>query len=179
MILPFSQQINGKETLFPERILKGLLEYYERRESPMTLEIVECIYDYGAFDGYLTCDDCLATVDQQFAKVHSMREDKKNRWKAGILIDFFINVRQKNMYRFAPKIHVVSTQEIEIRYTKKKEPRIFIDGKMFYTSNFSRSHDIKMLHFAHADGFDSVEEFFDYFNTDFTGKIIHWTDKRY
>ncbi len=29
------------------------------------------------------------------------------------------------------------------------------------------------------DGFNSVDDFFQYFNTDFTGKLIHWTDLKY
>lgn len=28
-------------------------------------------------------------------------------------------------------------------------------------------------------GFDSVKDFFRYFNKDFKGKIIHWTDLKY
>ena len=32
---------------------------------------------------------------------------------------------------------------------------------------------------AKNDGFESVEDFFAYFNKDFKGKIIHWTDLQY
>ncbi len=33
--------------------------------------------------------------------------------------------------------------------------------------------------YCRKQGFDSVEDFFRWFDTDFKGKIIHWTDLRY
>ena len=32
---------------------------------------------------------------------------------------------------------------------------------------------------AKNDGFDSVQDFFNWFNEDFNGRIIHWTDFKY
>jgi hypothetical protein len=32
---------------------------------------------------------------------------------------------------------------------------------------------------ARHDGFDSVNDFLDWFSEDFTGKLIHWTDLKY
>lgn len=47
----------------------------------------------------------------------------------------------------------------------------FIDG-FCQTLNESRV-------IAGNDGFNSIDDFFAYFNKDFSGKIIHWTDLRY
>ena len=37
--------------------------------------------------------------------------------------------------------------------------------------------EIELL--AKHDGFNSMEDFFKWFDKDFKGKIIHWTDFRY
>lgn len=168
MILGFKIKINKKPTRFVEKIIFGLYKNgiislckaSELLDTPMSvIQIFE---------------------DQ---KIHTIREDNSNRWKPGVIIDFFINARQKNMFRFAPRIPVVSTQDIEItlmhwarigiRY-ENIEGKVFtikIDGDYLNASMFDS--------FAQNDGFDTVEEFFKYFNKDFKGKIIHWTDKRY
>ena len=36
-----------------------------------------------------------------------------------------------------------------------------------------------MWQLAINDGFESLKHFFEYFNEDFEGKIIHWTDLKY
>jgi len=34
-------------------------------------------------------------------------------------------------------------------------------------------------HLAKNDGFEGIEDFFKWFNEDFKGKIIHWTNYKY
>ena len=36
-----------------------------------------------------------------------------------------------------------------------------------------------MLNLVQNDGFASISDFFKFFNKDYTGKIIHWTDLKY
>lgn len=174
MILPFSTQLNGKPTYFVEKIWQGLLKEhfnllgYNRFRTLACIEKVIDKWDYK--------------IDLK-PKIHTIREDKKNRWKVGTNIDFFINCRQKNMFRFAPVLPVVSIQEIEIDYvpTGKKwelKPIVFIDKIFFYHDLITRDNS-KMLQLAQNDGFDTIEDFFAYFNEDFKGKIIHWTDFKY
>jgi hypothetical protein len=122
--------------------------------------------------------------DKLPAKLHTIREDEKDRWKAGNKIDFFINCRQKDMFRFAPVLPVVSTQKVEIKWFElfdKKMVRVFIDNKSFACVKFDGTMIVtgEMLLFAQNDGFDTIEDFLTYFNADFKGKIIHWTDLRY
>jgi hypothetical protein len=43
-------------------------------------------------------------------------------------------------------------------------------------------NSIKIVHaevIARKDGFDTLEDFLDWFSEDFTGKLIHWTDLKY
>ncbi len=168
MILPFSTQLNGKPTRFVEKIVFGLYKNglisvgkaSELLETPMSI---------------------IEVFENQ--KIHTIREDKNNRWKVGTMIDFFINVRQKNMYKFAPVLPVVSTQPIDIKNTTYTNGSFFrkvsVEGFMLYHEYDKRIIDNGLLEFAQNDGFDTIEDFFEYFNKDFTGKIIHWTDKRY
>lgn len=159
MILPFSTQINSKPTYFVEKIHSGLLQN----------DLLQG-FDLGSDHNFDL--DKLCSCEP---KLHTIREDKTNRWKAGNKIDFFINCRQPNMFRFAPVLPVVSVQKIEILYDKafgkSIQPDVIIDGV--------RLHPMKLDELAQNDGFDTVEDFFAYFNEDFTGKLIHWTDKRY
>lgn len=168
MILPFSTQINGRPTYFVERIHKC----FSLKEINMIAGLDPSVHypkDYN-----------FIAKDKLPAKLHTIRTDEKDRWKPGILIDYFINCRQKNMFRFAPRIPVVSVQNIEIFQSGKSSwtvndcesiPLVLIDGKDIHLTQ------IKEL--AQNDGFDSVEAFFEYFNEDYVGKIIHWTDKKY
>ncbi|MBP4139643.1 hypothetical protein [Flavobacterium geliluteum] len=175
MILGFSTQLNGKPTHFVEKITIGLY-----RHGLITLDKASELLNMP-----------MSAIDKSEVKVkiHTIREDKNDRWKAGMNIDFFINVRKKNMFRFAPVLPVVSTQEVfmtkrgnEIEITVSKV------GSYVGDDDFYLYHNAK-VELALNDGFDSLEEFNTYFaerinenytqtgNSWFTGKIIHWTDK--
>ncbi|MBP4139971.1 hypothetical protein [Flavobacterium geliluteum] len=170
MILGFSTKIKDKPTYFVEKIDRGLIQ-----EGLPLLSIDKDKSSY-AYD--------IGKLEECFPKIHTIREDKNDRWKKGNKIDFFINVRQKNMFRFAPVLPVVSTQKVMIVWYDlfgKLMVRVFIDGKSFATVKFADKLIItgNILELAQNDGFDTVAEFFEYFNEDFKGKIIHWTDKQY
>ena len=185
MILPFSTQINKKPSYFPEKIITGL-----EQNDLITFDETEHLFKTKVFVNHPKGElkgECVhmikfdTTINHK-PKIHTIREDKKNRWKVGTKIDFFINARQKNMFRFAPVLPVVSTQKIEIQYElsfyRKKTKIIYIDDKLFY-HEIEHNNEFKMLDFAQNDGFDTMEDFFDYFNKDYKGKIIHWTNFKY
>ena len=176
MILGFSTQLNGKPTHFVEKIWKGLKENLSKElhalhEAQMTQEELTKPYEV---DG-----EVYPLIK---AKLHTIREDRKDRWEKGNKIDFFMNVRKKNMFRFAPVLPVVSTQEVLITYeydfySEVTRPTLWIDGILFYDT--VKRCDFGMLKLSRNDGFDTIEDFFKYFSADFKGKIIHWTDKIY
>lgn len=106
-------------------------------------------------------------------KIHTIRADKSNRWKAGQLIHFCTGLRTK-AYRCFKKDTCKSTQDIEIKWSsgialRYVNPIIKIDGKLFI------EHDV----LANNDGFATRNHFYAWFKKDFTGKIIHFTDFRY
>ena len=176
MILSFKTTINGKPTYFPQKILQGL--YRLGIASGDTFKYAQ------EFPG-----EKLLFDSERNMKIHSIRTDEKNRWKAGIMIDFFINARQKDMFRFAPRIPVVSTQKIRIKYTTSSSNTPLIYIEIFGNSDFkcfdTYNPELKISSFKNIekialnDGFENLEDFFSYFNEDFEGKILHWTDLRY
>lgn len=88
------------------------------------------------------------------------------------------------MFRFAPRIPVVSTQILKIKWFNiygKIVARVWIDGNSFAYVEYKTDMIVtgNMLQLALNDGFDTIEDFFAYFNKDFTGKLIHWTDLKY
>lgn len=168
MILPFSTKLNGKPTYFVEKIHKG----FRLMELIMKAAIDPSIH-YPPNYNYVA-------KDKLSHKIHTIREDKNDRWKPGTKIDFFINSRQKDMFRFAPVLPVVSVQKVEIFY-KGLFVAVAIDKVLFYTdADFKLGKGVEgMLKLAHNDGFDTVEDFFAYFDKDFTGKLIHWTNLKY
>ncbi len=113
-------------------------------------------------------------------KLHTLRDDPNDRWHTGMMIDFFINVRTKKMFRFAPKIPVISTQEVFMTYYHSDIIQISIDGRELFSYT-------ERLEFAVNDGFDTWEDFFNYFypkikeakNGCYTPKLIHWTVLKY
>lgn len=191
MTLGFSQEINGKPTYFPEKIWASLL----------TEQIVsaECIMEYArkSFPYLLeeTFSDDLCYIDtlmpylsQVNPKHHTIRADDDDRWppKTG-LIHPVINNRTPRRFQFAPTLECKSVQKITIKWFEAKHPIetrehvynpreglfavIHIDGR-----NYPLHTDQRLFV---NDGFEDQADFFAWFNSDFTGKIIHWSDLKY
>ena len=157
MNLAFKTTINGKPTNFVEKIWEGFLQRgisFKAKEMQIGMKALPEEYKIKTFN----------------PKLHTIRKDENSRWKAGIMIDFFINPRQKNMFRFAPRVPVVSTQLIVIIYNEDQR-NVFVDG--------IKLCDKKIEDLAVNDGFENQIKFFEYFFEDFTGQIIHWTDLQY
>lgn len=172
MILPFSTKLSGKPTYFVEKIHKG----FRLKELIMKAAIDPSIH-YPPNYNYVA-------KDKLSHKIHTIREDKNDRWKPGTKIDFFVNCRQVNMFRFAPVLPVVSVQKVQIMWFNTfgtNVARVFIDDESFACVKFEKEMIVtgKMLQLAENDGFDTIEDFFAYFDKDFTGKLIHWTHLKY
>lgn len=160
----------GKPTYFIEKIWASVIH---------TIREINISH----YEEYLNAHKSLFGTDFGYNKVkinpkhHTIRRDELNRWIQGKKIHYYINNRTPQRFRFAPVLKCISTQRIEITYDEEIcereccEPAVFIDGD---------SIDFQTLEaLAINDGFDSIEDFFAYFNTDFKGKIIHWTDLKY
>lgn len=164
MILSFKTKINGKPTYFVEKIHSGLLQ--------------NDLLDMVGFDDNDFSDFDIHKLAECEPKIHTIRKDEKNRWKPGMMIDFFINARQKDMFRFAPKIKVKSIETIEIIYSEYDGHKGYDKGVWVLVDDICIA-DFWVNELAKNDGFDSTEDFFNYFKEDFKGIIIHWTDFLY
>lgn len=161
MNLGFTQVINGKPNHFINKIWLGisinkLTTISEYQNSRMAH------YDKFGKDW--------ANSNSDKPKIHTIRIDEKNNWKSGKNIHFIINNRTKNRFQFAPVLKCKSVQEIIISHTDSLK-YVHINGNCLTES------EVEIL--AINDGFDSLVDFFQYFNKDFKGKIIHWTDVKY
>lgn len=114
-------------------------------------------------------------------KIHTIREDKNNRWKRGIKIQMATGVRTKNYEQFCGTFSCEGIQTIEFKWKHINKGmgnedwtvRLFINGIDFT----NRAEEIAL-----NDGFDNVADFFKWkawYRKNFIGKIIHWTDKWY
>lgn len=104
-------------------------------------------------------------------KIHTIRKDIPNRWKVGNKIHFATGVRTKNYKQFFVG-ECKSIQKIFIRYLND-EILIYIDDRKLPLLP-SQAEQL-----AVRDGFESLNDFSKWFDREFTGKIIHWTDFKY
>lgn len=110
----------------------------------------------------------------QGSKKHTIREDKNDRWKPGMKIHFATGVRTRLYHQFYEG-SCKSTQRINIIYDNippmGNVVNVLIDERQISWK------ELETL--AVNDGFEDVSDFLNWFNEDFEGKIIHWTDLRY
>jgi hypothetical protein len=132
----------------------------------------------GFYDSYKYKFEKAYDQDEtQTPKLHTIRRDVFNKWKHSTEIKFFINVNLEDQFQFAPIIPLVSTQNIRISYNAEDcekmcvEPAIYIDEKPIDLDTLSA--------LAVNDGFENVVDFLTYFNTNYEGLIIHWTNLKY
>lgn len=177
MTLGFSTEINGKPNYFVEKIYVGLYDeglVSISKIAELAREPLNVVPDSWKY-----IDTLRKAWGDYKGKLHTIRRDEHERWKAGNMIHPVINNRTPKRFQFCPEIPCVSTQKIEIFY-EEKTPNVYIEKQPFYYHTKRNTFgEEKMLELAINDGFDSMEDFFNYFNTPFTGKILHWTDKRY
>ncbi|NCB82969.1 MAG: hypothetical protein EOM44_00495 [Bacteroidia bacterium] len=116
-------------------------------------------------------------------KIHTIHQDTTGRWKAGMKIQFATGARTEAYNQFH-EAECTGVQDIEIRYTDMRGAvEIYIDGKHLGTwHRFMPPRSVNVadvLRLAVNDGFEGVTEFLNWFQRDFKGKVIHWTDVRY
>lgn len=105
-------------------------------------------------------------------KIHTIREDKHHRWKVCMQMHMATGVRTKKYKQFA-KGTCTGTRRINI-YPSEKKVSIIINST---EEKFFSKKGIETL--AKNDGFASVEDFWEWFNKPFQGKLLYWTDIQY
>lgn len=176
---------NGEPTHFVEKIWMGLANKHK-------------LPDYVPIDS--------SAFLESFPKIHTIRKDEKGRWEKGNKIHFIINNRTSNRLQFAPVLEVMEVQKIGIywgepqRIPNEDGTTLFwqtpVDvvieenntiGTVLFDSKTGEliEDNAAIQELAINDGFSGdgwggpVKEFFKWFNEDFEGVLIHWTDKMY
>ncbi len=187
MNLPFSTvfpegkgKLAGKRTNFPEKIIRSL-----------NLPEYKLMTQFDILNEVLEENEILPITEFQnlTPKPHTIRRDSKNLWKQGNKIHFWINYRTSNQFQFAPIVEVKSVQKVSMRYYYNENDTVFrlnIDdrniGCVVWNKGYEDNPIItgnKMIDLSINDGFDNILDFLQWFNEDFDGKIIHWTDIKY
>ena len=113
-------------------------------------------------------------------KIHTFREDSHNRWKAGMKVSMvYRGAGYKIIDHFnkdIPELDTIkSIQKIEIKYGKDlgvfKAVIVAVDGRIL--------DEYERVKLAQNDGFKDSDQLFKWFKTDWSGKILHFTDFRY
>lgn len=110
-------------------------------------------------------------------KIHTMRRDENDSWKAGELMSPYVNNdANMDLHQFAPDLNCTGTQKITIEKFGDSglwqcDYLVQIDGVHQIAKSFPR--------LAKNSGFEDPEGFFEFFGPDYKGKIIHWTDFKY
>lgn len=166
MILPFSTHFpNGKPTYFVPKIIGSYSLIFN---------------DYTIFNlikGKSSEDEFKDICKQIFysTKIHSLRLDKSNRWKAGNLIHFYLWNRTKRATCFA----VTKCKAIEYAIIEPhlKQVRVASINELGIVNRLLSPKELDQ--FMTNDGFDCAEDFWAFFTESETYKIIHWTNYRY
>ncbi len=163
MTLAFSQQIGGKPTNFVEKIWFGLIQFNQILDrKDMEFHLKKCGEKELLW----------SEIDKITPKLHTIREDKGNRWKEGMLMHMVIGNRTPNRFQFAPLVEVTRIQVIDIDNLFLEKKLVSIDGRAL------EEDEIRIL--ALNDGFDHLDDFWDFFKGSlFSGKLIHWTKLKY
>jgi hypothetical protein len=170
MNLPFSQKLNEQKTYFVEKIVKSLPQHVY---NETLLNIKSNYHGKYEFNAEL--------FEKCKPKLHTIRLDDKNRWRAGRLIHAVINNRSTRQLQFIPTIVCQSTQQFDLLTDGKNSWQIFIDKTLFASCiNRVCTNEDNITTLAVNDGFSGGEAFLQHFNKPIhNGKIIHWTDLKY
>lgn len=114
-------------------------------------------------------------------KIHTLREDKHQRWAAGKTIHMATGVRSKEYNNFATKT-CTGVQQIALQ-NNYGNYQAALEVKPGLTTLITE-HDLNLV--AINDGFDSLDDFMGFFfknpyhtKGEVIMRIIHWTDLMY
>lgn len=175
---PTKPIFKNEPTRFVEKIIAGL-HVAELATKGALVQPFRNDKNYQPLPNAMYCDTLPKIWEGLRPKIHMIRKYKKLRWREGMPIHFKIwkgKPYNSKTFNFAPLIPCSGVQKISIQYhhlqnQKQSKVVIKVDG---VTLGFE---DSKAL--AWNDGFESLQQFLCWFDEDFEGYIIHWTNIRY
>lgn len=110
-------------------------------------------------------------------KLHTIRRKRSDinslakEWSVGENIQFCTSLISGGELPFGLETNCVLLQEISMVWNDNKIPDIRIDGRILTSAEV---HEL-----AINDGFETLDDFLNYFATDFSGILVHWTTFKY
>ena len=169
----------GEPTYFIPKIWKGLIDNQKMYDD--YLSYVTMVLESGN-DKIMEAFIPVRDINTIVPKIHTIREDKYDLWKPGRKIHMAVFNRTEHRFQFAPVLECKSVQRITIAHINKTHIVHIGDDCILPISDYAICGGIiplKLKKLVRNDGFNSAEDFFRYFNKDFTGKIVHWTEYKY
>jgi hypothetical protein len=108
-------------------------------------------------------------------KIHTIREDKKERWRPGMSIQMATGVRSPKYFCFMNSV-CTDVQKIEIIPGNSTEGLVSIPSIIIDRDELSVVGIDKLFG---NDGFKTLLDFCNWFDKPFTGRLIHWTNFKY
>ena len=102
-------------------------------------------------------------------KIHTIREDKHNRWKAGMNIHFWLGNPRNTRSKVKPYQFGIGLCELVLPIHIYPNENRFIIGDQGEFKNIGSLNEL-----AENDGFDSWQDMKKWFTDEFHGKIIYW-----
>lgn len=111
--------------------------------------------------------DDFPTLILNGTKIHTIREDKHNRWKVGNTIQFWWGNPRNTNAKVAPHqfANGIVTEIVPVRIYPHTNT-ICVGSEQL--------HPTEVDFFARNDGFDNWEQMKEFFPEDFVGKLIFW-----
>jgi hypothetical protein len=106
-------------------------------------------------------------------KIHTIRENKSDRWHHGIKIQMATGVRTKHYNCFTDQFKCVSTQRIFMTLGYNLEITVDCDTYLYNPDK------LKLISNDGLTYNEFVQWFFPNGKDEFSGTIIHWTDLKY
>lgn len=161
--------LKGQETMFAEKIVKSL----DNKKNKINADQFKTVMNWMVVNKKFNFPYYLNLPKNYKGKIHTMREDKIGKWNEGDQIDPMMVEGTTGLFRFLPPIICKGIQRVKIEYFMGcgNYPNVFIDGQLLSNDEFEQ--------YVINDGFDNPEQFCLYFDKDWKGKLIHWTNFKY
>lgn len=167
------ERIGGQPTNFIPKIWKGVI----------TAGVKMNAREFADMSAALTQEQC-TLIDQVKPKLHTFRENYGNRWKPGKLIHSIINNRTPKRVQFLPTITCTAVQDVFIHPHSKtmqiwRLDQVDSNPDSPFEGWWQDIPPETVETIAVNDGFENIDDFYNYFGKEWGGGIIHWTDLRY
>jgi hypothetical protein len=169
--LPKSKGFNGEPTNFIAKIWKSIVflncKYQPASERiPQPKHLLLFPSQYELLSQYLISHHVFDIGEELYCKNHTIRAG--NRWEEGDYASLRIwsgKPYNSKQIEFTQEVLIEKVYDFKIRNNK-----VYVNGKQFKNR--------KLLNLVRNDGL-TLEQFWKFFDKDFTGQIICWNDPKY